>query len=328
MGELLKVEDLRVEFKRSDDVVYAVNDVSFTVAPGETVGIVGESGSGKSTALMALLGLLDRNGRVSGGRAWFQGANLLKLNRHQLEDIRGRDIGVIFQDPMLGLNPTMRIGDQIMEGMLEHHYATPKRAFERTLDLLNEVGIPEPAARFRNYPFEFSGGMRQRVMIATAIACEPQLLIADEPTTALDVTVQMQILALLDKLRRDRKMSIIIITHDLGVATNFCDRIIVMYGGKIMESAPLDQFLQQPSHPYTLALFSSILEADDSEDWELNPIPGTAEPLLAFPTSCPFAPRCSMVQTRCQTEMPSLRVFENDHWVACHRAEEVMSRAG
>ncbi|MCY0878934.1 MAG: ABC transporter ATP-binding protein [Firmicutes bacterium] len=325
---LLKVENLRVEFQRSDGIVYAVNDVSFSIAPGETVGVVGESGSGKSTALMALLGLLDANGRVTGGHAWFQGADLLKLNRHQLEDIRGRDIGVVFQDPMLGLNPTMRIGDQIMEGMLEHHYASMKQAFQRTLDLLAEVGIPDPPARFRNYPFEFSGGMRQRVMIAMAIACEPQLLIADEPTTALDVTVQMQILALLDKLRRERRMSIIMITHDLGVATNFCDRIIVMYGGKIMETAPLDEFLHNPAHPYTIALFGSMLEPDDSEDWELHPIPGTAEPLLEFPQACPFAPRCSMAQPRCQTEMPQLRLFENEHWIACHRAEEVMSRAG
>ena len=323
---LLQVNDLYTEFQRADDTVYAVNGVSFSVAPGETLGIVGESGSGKSVSVLSMLGLLRGSGKVKAGDALFQGTNLLKLKRRQLEDIRGRDIGVIFQDPLTSLNPVMRIGDQIMEGMLAHQYATKKVAFDRTLDLLSEVGIPEPKTRFRNYPFEFSGGMRQRVMIAMAIACEPQLLIADEPTTALDVTVQMQILALLQNLREKRKMSVIMITHDFGVATNFCDRIIVMYAGKVMESAPLDEFIKRPAHPYTVGLKNSIIEVGDVEH-KLSPIPGMAKALTEAPKSCPYADRCAWVEARCKSELPALQSIGPDHLVACHRAKEVMQHA-
>jgi len=321
---LLSVDNLHTQFKRSDDVIYAVNGVSFSLQPGETLGIVGESGSGKSVSVMSLLGLLRGSGKVTQGKAVFRGTDLLTLRRRQLEDMRGRDIGVIFQDPMTSLNPTMRIGDQIMEGMLAHQYASRKDCYKRTLDLLTEVGIPEPETRFRNYPFEFSGGMRQRVMIAMAIACEPQLLIADEPTTALDVTVQMQILALLKSLQRKMRMSIIMITHDFGVATNFCDRIIVMYAGKIMESAPLEDFLQRPAHPYTVGLKASIIEVGEVSR-ELKPIPGTTQSLTKPPVACPYASRCTLVQDRCKTELPPLRSIGGEHLVACHRAEEVLA---
>ncbi|GMA60391.1 ABC transporter ATP-binding protein [Alicyclobacillus fastidiosus] len=325
--DLLTVENLYTQFERTDDTVYAVNGVSFSVAPGETLGIVGESGSGKSVSLLSVLGLLRGTGRVMSGTAKFMGTNLLKLRRRQLEDIRGRDIGVVFQDPMSSLNPTMRIGDQIMEAMLTHQYTNRKGAFARTLDLLEEVGIPEPKTRFRNYPHEFSGGMRQRVMIAMAIACEPQLLIADEPTTALDVTVQMQILSLLQKLRDKRRMSIVMITHDFGVATNFCDRIIVMYAGKVMESASLDEFLKRPAHPYTIGLKASIIEVGH-RDKELRPIPGMADTLNEVPQSCPYAARCRFAQDRCRQELPELRHVGANHYVACHRAEEVMADVG
>ncbi|HTT89040.1 MAG TPA: ABC transporter ATP-binding protein [Acidimicrobiales bacterium] len=319
---LLQVQDLHTQFERSDGPVYAVNGISFSVSPGETLGIVGESGSGKSVTVLSVVGLIRGNGRVTGGTAKFMGTDLLKLRRRQLEDIRGRDIGMIFQDPMTSLNPTMRIGDQVMEGMLSHHFTNRKGAFQRTLQLLDEVGIPDPKARFRDYPHEFSGGMRQRVMIAMAIACEPQLLIADEPTTALDVTVQAQILALLHKLRESRHMSIILITHDFGVATNFCDRMIVMYGGKVMESAPLEAFLERPAHPYTIGLRRSVIEVGH-QDRDLAPIPGMAVALSERPHSCPFAARCLFAQDRCRQELPELRSFGQGHEVACHRAEEV-----
>jgi peptide/nickel transport system ATP-binding protein/oligopeptide transport system ATP-binding protein len=325
---LLALENLYTQFRRAHDVVYAVNGVSFAVVPGETLGIVGESGSGKSVTVLSVVGLVRGAGTVStSSRALFRGTDLLRLSRRHLEDIRGRDIGFIFQDPMTSLNPTMRVGDQIMEPMLTHHYMNRKPAYERTLRLLAEVGIPEPRARFRSYPHEFSGGMRQRAMIAMAIACEPQLLIADEPTTALDVTVQMQILALLAKLRERRNMSIIMITHDFGVATNFCDRIIVMYAGMVMESAPVRDFLRRSAHPYTIGLKESVIEVGD-RGRPLRPIPGMAEALTAPPTSCPYAARCTFAIERCRRDVPALRSVTPGHLVACHRAEEVMARAG
>ncbi|SDW14236.1 peptide/nickel transport system ATP-binding protein [Alicyclobacillus hesperidum] len=323
---LLAIDDLRVQFDRGEDEVFAVNGVSFSIAEGEALGIVGESGSGKSVTLMSALGLIRENGKIMAGTAKFQGHDLLKMRPRQLEDIRGRDIGVIFQDPMTSLNPVMRIGDQIMESMLTHQYAGRREAFERTLQLLHEMGIPEPKARFRNYPHEFSGGMRQRIMIAIALACEPQLLIADEPTTALDVTVQMQILALLQEQRRKKQMSIAMITHDFGVATNFCDRIIVLYAGQIMEMADTRQFLLQPAHPYTMGLKNSIIEIGQ-RDRQLSPIPGMAPTLTEPPKSCSFASRCPFATERCRSELPALREISPNHHVACHRAEEVLAHA-
>jgi oligopeptide/dipeptide ABC transporter ATP-binding protein len=323
--DLLTVENLETRFRRGDETIYAVNGVSFAVAPGETLGIVGESGSGKSVSLLSTLGLV-RGARSVSGTAKFMGTDLLKLRRKQLEDIRGRDIGVIFQDPMTSLNPTMRIGDQIMEAMITHQYTNRKGAFHRALDLLDKVGIPEPRARFKSYPHEFSGGMRQRAMIAMAVACEPQLLIADEATTAVDVTVQAQILALLDDLRQERRMSTIIITHDFGVATNFCDRIVVLYAGKVMESAGLEEFLTRPAHPYTLGLKSSVIEVGQ-RGRQLTPVPGMATTLTELPQGCPFVSRCGMAVDRCHHDVPRLRVLDSGHAVACHRAEEVMADA-
>ncbi|MDA8302566.1 MAG: ABC transporter ATP-binding protein [Actinomycetota bacterium] len=325
--ELLCVEDLHTEFWRGDGTVYAVNGASFSVAPGETLGIVGESGSGKSVSVLSIVGLVRGNGQVTGGTAKFMGKDLLKLRRRQLEDIRGRDIGMIFQDPMSSLNPTMRIGDQIMEGMLSHQYTNRKGAFNRTLQLLDEVGIPEGRARFRSYPHEFSGGMRQRAMIAMAVACEPQLLIADEPTTALDVTVQTQILVLLQELQQKQRMSIVLITHDFGVATNVCDRIIVMYAGKVMESASVAEFIARPAHPYTIGLKRSVIEVG-TQAHQLKAVPGVATTLMAPPHNCPFADRCQFVTDRCRAEVPELRPLSEGHYVACHRAEEVLAEAG
>lgn len=321
---LLSIENLHVKFARSEDEVYAVNGVSFSIHDNETLGIVGESGSGKSVTLMSSLGLIRENGKVTSGTAKFQGKDLLKMNRRQLEDIRGREIGVIFQDPMTSLNPVMRIGDQIMEAMLSHQYAGRKEAYERTIYLLNEMGIPDPRMRFKNYPHEFSGGMRQRIMIAIALACEPQLLIADEPTTALDATVQMQILALLQELRHKHGMSVVMVTHDFGVATNFCDKIIVMYGGQIMEVAKTDQFIRNTTHPYSLGLKRSIIEVGHKGK-EIVPIPGAARALTEPPEGCPFAERCAFATERCFHEIPKLRDFAEDHQIACHHAEEVVS---
>jgi peptide/nickel transport system ATP-binding protein/oligopeptide transport system ATP-binding protein len=323
---LLSIDNLHVKFSRSEDEVYAVNGVSFSIAEDETLGIVGESGSGKSVTLMSSIGLLRDNGKITSGTANFQGKDLLKLRPRQLEDIRGRDIGVVFQDPMTSLNPVMRIGDQIMEAMLTHHYASRKEAFERTIHLLHEMGIPDPKSRFKNYPHEFSGGMRQRIMIAIALACEPQLLIADEPTTALDVTVQMQILALLQELRRKRGMSVVMVTHDFGLATNFCDKIIVMYGGKIMEMASTDHFIREATHPYSIGLKRSIIEVGHKGK-EIVSIPKSARTLIESPAGCPFAERCTYETERCHYEVPELRTFGTDHQIACHHAEEVASYA-
>ncbi|WP_138494826.1 ABC transporter ATP-binding protein [Paenibacillus pinistramenti] len=325
MGEpLLSIDNLHVKFARSEDEVYAVNGVSFSINENETLGIVGESGSGKSVTLMSSIGLLKENGTITAGTANFQGRDLLKMHRKQLEDIRGRDIGVIFQDPMTSLNPVMRIGDQIMEAMLTHHYAGRREAYDRTLQLMHEIGIPDPKTRFRSYPHEFSGGMRQRIMIAIALACEPQLLIADEPTTALDVTVQMQILALLQDLRRQRGMSVVMVTHDFGVATNFCDKIIVMYGGRIMEVAETDHFIRETAHPYSIGLKRSIIEIGHKGK-EILPIPGATAAITEEPAGCPFAPRCTYASARCLQEVPELRPFGTDHQIACHHAEEVVS---
>lgn len=323
---LFEVDNLNIEFRRSDDKVYAVNGVGFSIEEGGTLGIVGESGSGKSVTMMSCLGLIRSNGTIKAGTAKFKGQDLLKMSPKQLERIRGLEIGVIFQDPMTSLNPLMRIGDQIMEGMTEHHYASQREAFDRTISLLGEMGIPEPKTRFRNYPHEFSGGMRQRIMIAMALACEPELLIADEPTTALDVTVQMQILALLKEQQQKKNMSIAMITHDFGVATNFCDQIVVLYAGRVMEVAQTKEFIRRPAHPYTIGLKNSIIEVGQ-RNRPLEPIPGMAPTLTSKPTSCSFADRCPLVTDRCKSELPALRQVDTNHMVACHRAEEVLNHA-
>jgi peptide/nickel transport system ATP-binding protein len=324
---LLQVQNLRVRFRRGADTIYAVNGVSLEVGRGEILGIVGESGSGKSVTMMSLFRLVRGATLLQADVARFKGVDLLKLPMRLLEDMRGRDVGVVFQDPMTSLNPVMRVGHQIVEAMTEHQYAMGRKAAERAVELLGEVGIPDPRTRYYSYPHELSGGMRQRVMIAIAIACEPDLLIADEPTTALDVSVQKQILALLVELRNRRGMSIVMITHDFGVATNFCDRIVVLYGGKVMESATVAEFVARTAHPYSVGLRHSVLEIG-ARGRKLEPIPGTTPVLLQEPQGCPFADRCSMAIERCRHEVPELRPITPGHDVACFRAEEVIDRAG
>jgi oligopeptide/dipeptide ABC transporter ATP-binding protein len=323
---LLEVNDLWVEFKRPGGAVYAVNGVSFSLMPGESLGIVGESGSGKSVTALSILGLIARNGRVVRGQALLDGEDLIKMSPQELREVRGRDVGVIFQDPMTSLNPIMRIGKQITESMLVRRLYAPAEAKVRAIELLRRVGIPQPEQRFTDYPYQFSGGMRQRVMIALALALNPALLIADEPTTALDVTVQAQVLRLLDELRAEIGMGMILITHDFGVATNHCNRIAVMYAGEVVELTTVDKLISGAAHPYALGLLESTMEIGHGKT-AIEPIPGAPPSAMVVHRACPFAPRCRFSSERCLVEKPMLRRAAADHLVACHHAEEVMSHA-
>jgi oligopeptide transport system ATP-binding protein len=311
------VDDLRVHFATARGTVYAVNGVSFDIAPGETLGLVGESGCGKSVTSLALLGILARNGRVISGRALFDGRDLLTLGDSALRRIRGREIAMIFQDPMTSLNPVLTIGRQIRE-VLETHFGMGKKAATRRAgELLERVGIPSADLRLKDYPHQFSGGMRQRAMIAMALACEPKLLIADEPTTALDVTIQAQILDLLRQLVAERNTALVLITHDLGVVAGMCERVNVMYGGLIMEAASADQLFARPRHPYTLGLLQSVPRLDAARKAKLQPIEGQPRDMLSPPSACPFQPRCRYEVEQSRLEVPPLREIEPGHWVAC-----------
>ena len=314
---LLSVQDLRVEFWTSRGTIYAVNGISFDIAPGETLGIVGESGCGKSVTALALLGILPRAGRIRGGSALFGGRDLLKLSDRELRLIRGKEIAMIFQDPMTSLNPVLTIGRQIREALETHFDMSKVEANARAAELLDRVGIPSAKARLRDYPHQFSGGMRQRAMIAMALACEPKLLIADEPTTALDVTIQAQILDLLRTLVAERNTALILITHDLGVVAGMCERVNVMYGGMIMEAASADQLFARPRHPYTLGLLQSVPRLDATRKAKLQPIEGQPRDMLSAPAACPFQPRCRYEVEQSRLEVPPLREVEPGHWVAC-----------
>ena len=314
---LLEVDDLRVQFRTNRGTVHAVNGITFDIAPGETLGIVGESGCGKSVTSLALLGILARNGRVTGGSAMFEGRDLLQLSDHALRKIRGRDIAMIFQDPMTSLNPVLTVGRQIREALETHFDMDKKQATERAAELLDRVGIPSPDVRLKDYPHQFSGGMRQRAMIAMALACEPKLLIADEPTTALDVTIQAQILDLLRELVAGRDTALILITHDLGVVAGMCERVNVMYAGMFMETGSAAQLFSRPRHPYTLGLLESIPRLDAVRDQRLHPIPGLPRDMLRPPSACPFQPRCRFEVEQSRLEVPPLREIEPGHMVAC-----------
>jgi oligopeptide transport system ATP-binding protein len=314
---LLSVEDLRVEFWTSRGTVHAVNGVSFDIAPGETLGIVGESGCGKSVTSLAILGLLARAGRVVGGRALFQGRDLLKMRGDELRAIRGKEIAMIFQDPMTSLNPVLTIGRQIREALQTHFKLDKDEANKRVAELLDQVGIPSPDLRLKDYPHQFSGGMRQRAMIAMALACEPKLLIADEPTTALDVTIQAQILDVLRRLVADRDTGLILITHDLGVVAGMCERVNVMYAGMFVETGSADLLFGRPRHPYTLGLLQSVPRLDAGRRQKLQPIEGAPRDMLTAPRECPFAPRCRYEVEQSRKEVPPLEEIEPDHWVAC-----------
>jgi oligopeptide transport system ATP-binding protein len=314
---LLLVEDLRVQFWTSRGTVHAVNGISFDIARGETLGIVGESGCGKSVTALAILGILARAGRVPTGRAIFEGRDLLKLKDRQLRDIRGKDIGMIFQDPMTSLNPVLTIGKQIREALHTHFGMKKKEAEARAAELLDRVGIPSASKRVNDYPHQFSGGMRQRAMIAMALACKPKLMIADEPTTALDVTIQAQILDLLRELVAEEDAALILITHDLGVVAGMCERVNVMYSGLFMETGGADQVFARPRHPYTLGLLQSVPRLDASRQTKLHPIEGQPRDMLSAPSACPFQPRCRFEVELSSEQVPPLVEIEPGHYVAC-----------
>jgi oligopeptide/dipeptide ABC transporter ATP-binding protein len=314
---LLEVDDLRVQFWTARGTIHAVNGVTFHVAPGETLGIVGESGCGKSVTSLALLGILPRAGRVVGGSAMFEGRDLLQLSDAELRHVRGKEIAMIFQDPMTSLNPVLTIGHQIREA-LETHFGMDRDAADaRAAELLDHVGIPGAKSRLRDYPHQFSGGMRQRAMIAMALACEPKLLIADEPTTALDVTIQAQILELLRQLVAERRTALILITHDLGVVAGMCERVNVMYAGMMVETGAAEDLFSRPRHPYTLGLLQSIPRLDAKRREKLHPIEGVPRDMLSAPSACPFAPRCRYVIDGCYAEVPALRPMEPAHDARC-----------
>jgi oligopeptide transport system ATP-binding protein len=314
---LLSVEDLRVQFWTRRGTIHAVNGVSFDIAPGETLGIVGESGCGKSVTALALLGILPRAGKVVGGRAIFEDRDLLQLSDRQLRRVRGKEIAMIFQDPMTSLNPVLTIGRQITEALETHFGMKGKAAEKRAAELLDRVGIPTANKRVRDYPHQFSGGMRQRAMIAMALACQPKLMIADEPTTALDVTIQAQILDLLRELVAEENAALILITHDLGVVAGMCERVNVMYAGMFMETGSAYQLFAQPRHPYTVGLLQSIPRLDAARGERLHPIEGIPRDMLSAPQACPFQPRCRYEVELSRKEVPPLLEIEPGHKVAC-----------
>ena len=314
---VLEVRGLSTSFFTDDGEVKAVRDVSFDLAAGETLGIVGESGCGKSVTALSILGLVARPGRVVAGEILFKGRDLLSIGREELRQIRGRDIAMIFQDPLSSLNPVHRIGAQIEEAMRAHDKIAPREVRPRGLDLLRQVHVPDSARRVRDYPHQFSGGMRQRVMIAMGLSNRPEILIADEPTTALDVTVQAQILQLLRDLNRDLGTSIILITHNLGVVAGLCKRVIVMYAGEIVEEGSTEQIFDSPQHPYTWSLLRSLPRVDADRHERLRSIEGLPPDLIAPPPGCKFNPRCPFRLERCFSEDPELMPVGDGHVAAC-----------
>ena len=322
---VLEVRDLAVHFFTDFGVVKAVDGINYTVGAGETLAVVGESGSGKSVSALALLGLVPPPGRITSGSILFQNDELVGLNEHEFREIRGNEIAMIFQDPLTSLNPVFSVGHQIAEVLRAHTSVGRAQAMTRAADLLELVGIPRASERLHDYPHQFSGGMRQRAMIAMAIALSPALLIADEPTTALDVTVQAQILDLLASLQREFSMGMILITHDLGIVADHADRVAVMYAGKIAEYADVDEVYYNPLHPYSMGLMESLARLDQERTSKLNPIPGHPPSLVFVPPGCPFHPRCRYAREICEVEYPNLaqRTIEQRHLAACHFAGDL-----
>jgi oligopeptide transport system ATP-binding protein len=314
---LLDIKNERLSFFTVAGEVKALNDISLQMNQGDVLGIVGESGSGKSVTAYSIMGLLDSAGKVIGGTIDFNGHRINETSEKEMRKIRGNEVSIIFQDPMTSLNPVYTIGNQIREVIMLHTNKTRKEADERAIELLSLVGINEPKKRLKQYPHELSGGMRQRVMIAVALACEPKLLIADEPTTALDVTIQAQILDLMIELKNKIGMSIIMITHDLGIVANMCQKIAVMYAGKIVEYGTVDDIFYNPKHEYTKGLLRSIPKITETEHTRLVPIEGTPVDLLNPPEGCPFAPRCDSCMKICLKRMPEYTQIDKNHYSAC-----------
>jgi len=318
LTKLLEIKDLKTQFFTSAGVVQAVDGITYDVAPGETVAVVGESGCGKSVSAMSVLRLIpDPPGKIVGGSIMFDGKDLLALSEDQMREVRGRDIGMIFQEPMTSLNPVLSIERQLTETLEEHLDVTKAAARERALEMLNLVGISEPERRLKQYPHHLSGGMRQRVMIAMALACNPKLIIADEPTTALDVTIQAQILELMKELTRKLGVAMIIITHNLGVVARYADRVNVMYAGRIIESGDAEQIYHNPKHPYTLALLRSVPRMDVARGNKLQPVDGQPPDLTKLDDGCAFRPRCAFATEQCARAKPALEEVEAGHISAC-----------
>jgi oligopeptide/dipeptide ABC transporter ATP-binding protein len=323
---VLSIRDLVVEFKTEDGVVHAVDGVSYDLFPGETLGIVGESGSGKSVSTLALLGLIPQPpGRIVSGTADFKGRDLLKLKKKELRRVRGNEVAMVFQDPMTSLNPVLTVGSQLGESIKTHYPDEKKEVVkQRVIELLKLVGVPNAETRYDQYPHEFSGGMRQRAMIAMSITNSPALLIADEPTTALDVTIQAQVLEVLKRVQEETQAATILITHDLGIVAEMCDRVLVMYAGHIVESGDVETIFRSPRHPYTIGLMDSLPKVTEDEEW-LRPITGSPPSLIDLPPGCPFHPRCFLARERCRQENPPLAPVEGSaHLSACHFSEELI----
>jgi oligopeptide/dipeptide ABC transporter ATP-binding protein len=328
MKHLLTVQNLQTHFFTAEGVVRSVDGVDLIIREGETVGIVGESGCGKSVTSLSIMRLIPwPPGKIVNGSILFQDKDLIQLPEADMREIRGNEIAMIFQDPMTSLNPVFTIGDQIVETIRLHMKMNKKKALSRAVELLKQVGIPRAEQIVREYPHRLSGGMRQRVVIAMAMACNPKLLIADEPTTALDVTIQAQILDLMRKLKKENGTSILMITHDLGVVAEMCDRVVVMYGGKVVEEADVHTLFSSPAHPYTKGLLQSIPSLDDEKEW-LDSIPGNVPIPSEMPAGCKFAPRCAYATDRCYTEEPPLYVLTGGQKSRCFLVEEVAGDAG
>jgi len=316
MTTLLEVRDLSTYFFLSEGIVKAVDEVSFTLNPNEVLGIVGETGSGKSVTVKSIMRLVRVPGKIVKGQVLYKGQNLLELSERDMQKIRGKEIAMIFQDPMMSLNPLYTVGDQLMETIVYHMGYDRRKAYMRAVEMLELVGIPEPEKRMNSYPFEFSGGMRQRVVIAIALSCNPSVLIADEPTTALDVTIQAQILELMKELQREFKTGMLYITHNLGVIASIADRVMVMYGGRHVEMGLTDQIFYSPKHPYTKMLLRSVPRVDKRLE-KLESIPGQPPRMLDTPPVCPFLPRCPRRLERCFRELPQMVEVGPNHFVRC-----------
>lgn len=325
MQPLLEIKNLKTVFSTARGVIKAVDGVSLSLGAGETLGVVGESGCGKTMLALSVMRLIPPNGRIAEGRVLFDGQDLLSLPEKEMREKRGRDIAMIFQEPMTSLNPVLRIGDQIAEAICLHQHVPAKEALSLSVKLLGEVGIPEPERRVKDYPHQLSGGMRQRVMIAMAMSCHPRLLLADEPTTALDVTIQAQILNLISDLKEKNNMAVVLITHDLGIVAEAAQKAVVMYAGRVVESADVEKLFARPLHPYTRGLIASRPSAVNEKEGYLKTIPGTVPSLYDLPSGCRFSERCALAENECRATEPELAEMEDGHFVSCFIAQRKVS---